>query len=70
MPRKPSQTPKYPTSFHQDVDVKEYLDELISETGYFRSELINQIIRGHRLRRESQKSNAPVDFMPQELGKQ
>jgi hypothetical protein len=69
MPRRPPPTPKYPTSFHQEVDVKEYLDELINETGYYRSELINQIIREHRDQREAKKSNAGTGFMTHELSK-
>jgi hypothetical protein len=69
MPRRPPPTPKYPTSFHQEVDVKEYLDELINETGYYRSELINQIIREHRNQREAKKGNAGTGLMPHELSK-
>jgi hypothetical protein len=63
MPRKAPPTPKYPTSFHQEVDVKEYLDELIHETGYYRSELINQIIREHRERREAKKSKVQTSLL-------
>jgi hypothetical protein len=69
MPRRPPPTPKYPTSFHQEVDVKEYLDELIDETGYYRSELINQIIREHRNQRKVKKSEAQIGLMPHELSK-